>query len=353
MVCDVLVSPVTPYVFEKDSTHVENISMSTGGDALNQAVNLAKMGIDVGVAGKIGRDLYGDFILGAIQGIGVDTGQVLRSDSLGTAVSIVLVRPDAGRHFIVGLGAMDDFSLDDLGPDPIQHAGPSPIRALTIGSAGGLAGFPPVALGRLLQAARAHGVLTFVDTTGRLDGAYCKEAAAFLPYTDYFLPSFREACAMAGTSDPQGIIGHFLDMGTNHVIVKMGTDGVMCGTLHGDGTAAQPAGAKPPCAGQGSGSVAHMATAGSGVGSVSPPGAARLPQIFHVPATPDVAVDTTGAGDAFVAGFVAAALRGRSFKDSAVFGCKAAGLSVTQLGATTATTSFEEIDSRWPGHYSC
>ena len=69
--------------------------------------------------------------------------------------------------------------------------------------------------------------------------------------------------------------------------------------------------------------------------------------IESVPATQDIPVDTTGAGDCFVAGIIASVLRGCSFRQSLIFASKAAGLSITKAGATTAAALYEESDGRW------
>jgi ribokinase len=66
---------------------------------------------------------------------------------------------------------------------------------------------------------------------------------------------------------------------------------------------------------------------------------------FWVPAFEVEAVDTTGAGDCFVGGFLAALHRGRSWLEAARFANAVAALSVQKLGATAGLRSWAETEA--------
>ncbi|MDE7308130.1 MAG: carbohydrate kinase family protein, partial [Lachnospiraceae bacterium] len=72
-ILDVLVQPVTSEVFSKGSVPAEHIAMHTGGDALNEAGVLAKLGASVRLVGKVGKDKAGNFIQGYCKNIKIDT----------------------------------------------------------------------------------------------------------------------------------------------------------------------------------------------------------------------------------------------------------------------------------------
>ena len=59
MVADIVVRPVPADVQQRDSTIVEEISVVNGGDALNTAVGLGRLGHDVAFIGKAGKDDFG------------------------------------------------------------------------------------------------------------------------------------------------------------------------------------------------------------------------------------------------------------------------------------------------------
>ena len=63
---------------------------------------------------------------------------------------------------------------------------------------------------------------------------------------------------------------------------------------------------------------------------------------FYSPALSTEAVDTTGAGDAFVAGFLAGVLRGQDLPACARLACAVAALNIRKVGATAGMPSMEE-----------
>jgi len=62
-ILDVLAGPVNPSVFQKGSLPMQNISLSFGGDALNEAVVLSQLGMDVELISKVGNDEAGKRVL--------------------------------------------------------------------------------------------------------------------------------------------------------------------------------------------------------------------------------------------------------------------------------------------------
>jgi sugar/nucleoside kinase (ribokinase family) len=293
MVCDVLVKPVEAWLFSRDSARVDCVKMGSGGDALNAAVNLAALGISTGMAGKVGRDGFGQFLLDCAAASGVDTANVVVSDTEGTSACVVLIGRDGERHFAYHGGANDTLSLEDIN---LSVVGIAPI--LYVGSAFELPGLDGGDMTRLLRHARNHGSRTVLDVTGNPDARRLDALAGMLPHVDFFMPSLQEAAAITGQSDIAKAAEVFRGMGASTVVIKNGRDGCH---VHSGQTA------------------------------------------FSVPAFMVEAIDTTGCGDAFVAGFMAAHARGMDLKCCARMANAAGALCATMVGATAWARPFDEV----------
>ena len=80
MVCDIIIKPVGKNVFEVDSTRLDTLKITSGGDSLNAAINMAKLGIRVGLVGKVGNDVFGEFLINEAQKQGVITEGIIKTD---------------------------------------------------------------------------------------------------------------------------------------------------------------------------------------------------------------------------------------------------------------------------------
>ena len=117
-VVDVLVNPVDISVFEKGSVPVEHIKISTGGDALNEAVILSRLrrnehnmpgsekadavkmpGPKVSLVTVLGDDDAGKSVLNRCEQEGIDTAFVTVDEKQETSVNIVMIQPDGSRSF--------------------------------------------------------------------------------------------------------------------------------------------------------------------------------------------------------------------------------------------------------------
>jgi sugar/nucleoside kinase (ribokinase family) len=129
----------------------------------------------------------------------------------------------------------------------------------------------------------------------RLDD-YLPVIGPCLPHLDMFLPSIEEAERVAGTSEPKEIVRRIHGKGVEVVVVKLGKEGSYV----------------------------------SGRGEEA-----------YVPSYRVQAVDTSGAGDCFVAGFLTGQLRGWSLVESARFGNAVAAHCVQAVGCTAGVVGFE------------
>ena len=304
-IVDIPLAPVGPDLFARHSTPVERIAMGAGGDALNEALALSKLGVRPLLVSVIGEDPAGDFVLKTLADAGVDASCVLREPGLDTGVNIVLVGPDGEHRFVTSRTG----SLRRLGPEHVLPALESPaFSGVKIACLASLFVSPRLTLSdmeTLLGTLKARGVTLCADTTRPKNGETLRDAAPVLSKLDYFFPNRDEAAALTGKGDPEAAADALLACGVKHAVIKLGGEGCLL---------------------------------------------ASADERLRVPAVPGITpVDTTGAGDTFAAGFLAALNEGRSFADCGRFACAAASLCVEGVGAVTGDWTRDEVEARLKG----
>jgi len=293
MVADIIGRPLHTIPEPGRLVLVDEMSLHTGGCAINSATALARIGLPVEVIGKVGADPFGDFLLNAMSERGIGINGVMRDDKVGTSATMVMVEPDGERRFVHYIGANANLSLSDVDVEIITTASILHIAGSLVMP--GIDGQPTA---ELLAEARAAGVTTFLDTVWDDTGRWIDVLAPCLPQIDYFVPSLPEAQALTGLESPEDVARALLGKGVGTVALKMGADGCLV-----------------------------MGDAGS---------ALRLPA-FQV----DV-VDATGAGDAFAAGFIAGVWKGCSLAETARFANAVGALCVTGVGATGSVNTLPD-----------
>lgn len=272
---------------------VDEMSLHTGGCAINAATALARLDLPVEVIGKIGSDPFGDFVLNALKERRIGTRGVKRDAEVGTSATMVMVAPDGERRFVHYIGANARLTLTDVDLQMLTGA-----SILYVGGSLVLPGMDGEPTAGLLRKARAAGVTTFLDTVWDDTGRWMKILKPCLPHVDYFVPSLAEARALTGLDDPAQVGRTLLDCGVRTVALKMGADG--CLVMDGTG------------------------------------------QSIRLPAFEVEVVDATGAGDAFDAGFIAGVYQGWPLERTSRFANAVGALCVTGLGATGGVGSLKE-----------
>jgi sugar/nucleoside kinase (ribokinase family) len=257
MLVDVLARPADAGIFTRDTTWADDVTLCTGGDALNEAIVLSKLGVKTGLAGRMGGDGFGRFALDAAAACGIDISGVRVLPEERTAVSIVLIDDRGDRHFLCSGGNIHHFCFEDVDLSLLGRAG-----IVNIGSLISMRAFDGEGAERLLYEARARGAITSADVSGthrKLD-----QLTGELKQLDYFFPSYDEAVQIAGREDPEACADAFLRYVRQAVVIKLGAEGCLIKSRR-----------------------ERHALAGF----------------------PVRAIDTTGAGDNFVAGFLAGAFK--------------------------------------------
>jgi len=294
MVADALGRPIDD-VPEKGRLQLfDHMELHTGGCAVNTATAVARMGLSSAVIGKVGRDGFGDFLVNELKSEGVDASAVARDDSASTSFTFIMIASDGERRFLHTFGANATFCLDDVDMRVARSA-----KILHVAGTFLMPTFDGEQTAEVLRQAQAAGVTTTLDTAfnDRLDNCL-SIIRPCLPHIDYFLPSIEEVIKLSGTDDYRKAARMFKDLGCKNVAIKLGREG------------------------------SFILTDDGGV---------------HVPIYKVETVDASGAGDSFIAGFLAGILQGWDMVECARFGSAVAAHCVQAIGCTVGVKSFDEI----------
>jgi sugar/nucleoside kinase (ribokinase family) len=277
---DVLVQTRGPLVHGDDNP--ASILRRPGGSAANQAAWMARLGLDVVFAGRVGAPDAG-WHRRELARFGVEP-RLAADESAATGTIVVLVAPDGERTMITDRGANLRLCPADV---PAALLDGVALLHLT-----GYSFFDPAPRGvvsGLIAEAEARGVPFTVDPSS---AAFLGQHSpgAFLEWTAgaaVCFPNRAEAAALTGLADPPAMAAE-LARHYDAVAIKLGADGAMLATAD-----------TPPA---------------------------------RIPALAATVRDTTGAGDAFCAGFLAAWLTGAAPLAATSEGLAAAALAVSALG---------------------
>ena len=258
---------------------IEDISLSTGGAALNMAVDLRRLGarFDIGVMGCLADDDDGDFIRAACADAGIDAQRIRVRPGVTTAFTDVMVERDGGRRtFFTHLGTNALFRAE---PSDLEG---SDARILHVGNLGahplmddadadGSSGWSA-----LLAAAQAAGMHTNMELATFSADRLAALAGPCLPHLDSIIVNELEASALTGQAITASTADEVVDwaamLALAHGLLERGVSRLA--VVH------FPAGS----------------IAASGDGQAWRQGSVRVP--------PARVRSTTGAGDAFAAGVI-------------------------------------------------
>ncbi len=295
-------SPVDHGIFDRDVTLIGPVIATPGGDAMNEALTAARLSNRVAIAGKVGDDLFGRHILETARQSGIMTDSIKVDKAAKTAVGAMLIDQSGDRNICAYRGAIESFCLEDVDFNTIEGS-----RYVNIGSMLALKNLDGAGVCEVLRRAKQSGAVTSADVKQDTYGIGYKGIQACFEYLDYFLPSHDEALYLSGEKDPQRQAAFFLSAGCTGVIIKLGKDGCYLATGNEQTTIG-------PC--------------------------------------PAKRVDTSGAGDNFVAGFLTGLSRGWSAPEAARFGNAVAAISIQEFGSNGAIKSFKQVEEyRKQVHY--
>ncbi|MEW5819983.1 MAG: carbohydrate kinase family protein [Cyanobacteriota bacterium] len=288
---DILIKNIEDFPRPNHVTQVDSISLLGGGGALNTAIALKRLGVDAYPMGEIGKDYAGDVLLNIMDAEGLDSSYVLRRENKCSSVVNVLINKEGERSFICNPGNFIMVSIDDYDWSILQE-----FDALLIGSCFLLDTLLPD-LPEVLKQCKKYNTISLVDTVWPTRPTY-KLIEKSIPFMDFFTPSFEEAQVISNYQKPEDIANWCLGLGAENVIIKMDKAGCY---LANKNTQEQ------------------------------------------ISALEVSLVDSTGAGDCFLAGF----LKGLSLKfdlnKAAKLGNAAGAMCVQHVGAYTGIKDFDNL----------
>jgi ribokinase len=270
-----------------------SFALGPGGKGSNQAVAAARLGAEAHFVTRLGDDAFGAMALATWEAAGVRP-VVTRDPASYTGAAFIFVDEASGDNAII------------ISPGAAARIGPADLEAQA-GLIGGARVFvtqleqPLEAAVRGLEIARAAGVTTI------LNPAPARELPdAVLGLCDWVTPNESEAAGLTGlpvegVAAARAAADMLVARGAGGAVVTLGAQGAL---LHGAG-------------------VSELV-----------PAAAAGP-----------VVETTGAGDAFNAGFAVGLAEGRSPVEAVRLGCAVAGISVTRAGTAPSMPTRAEVEA--------
>jgi ribokinase len=274
-----------------ETLHGTEFRMGYGGKGANQAVMAAKLGADVTMVTKLGKDVFGDGTLENFRAMGIDTRFVTVTEEASSGVAPIFVDPSGNNAIVIVTGANDLITEGEI-EDARQAMAAAGVVVCQLEI--------PVETTRLaLRAARAEGVTTVLNPAP----ARSDLPDELLELSDVFCPNQSEAEFITGqpvgTVDEAAVVAQALRArGPRVVVITLGAAG--CLVADSDG-------------------------------------------VEHVEGEAVDAVDSTGAGDAFVGALAYFLARGDALREGARWANRVASLSVLGHGTQTSFPNREDL----------
>ncbi len=287
--CDLIFTGFPAFPQLGREVYTDRLAVVPGGGAINTSVGLRRLGVNVGWVGQIGNDVFSRIIEEYVTREGLDLALVQRLDVPLQRVTVALSFPE-DRAFVT--------YVDDS-PDSIEMA----WRALDVAQFrhlhfGGLMiheRIPP-----LLEACHVRGITVSMDCQERVQTLATPLVGHILENLDLFIPNASEALKLTQAADLEAAV-RLLRARCKMLVVKNGAQGALA-----------------VCDGR------------------------RYDSPAIVLAGP--VLDTTGAGDVFNAGFLAAHIEGRPITDCLQWGNFCGGMSVQGMGGTSSAPTRDQLN---------
>jgi sugar/nucleoside kinase (ribokinase family) len=224
LVADHLTAPIPRLPRAGELILCDELPLSIGGCAANVAVDLVRLGMRVAVAGCVGTDALGRFIVDSLRERGADVSSIHALDGWGTSGSLILNVRGEDRRFITTMGANAGLTPELI---PLEA-----VKAAKVFYVGGYLFTPALecpAMRDLFRTARCGGVKTVLDVVvaGQQQADLWPRLAPLLAETDVFLPNEDEAALITGLSNPLDQAERFLAAGARTVVITRGGDGAI------------------------------------------------------------------------------------------------------------------------------
>lgn len=290
LVADVWGRPIDEWPERGRLSVVEEIGIGLGGCAANTGLSLRKLGVDTAIVGKVGNDGFGRFCQETLKAAGADISGLVVDQKPGTSATIIMIDSQGERTFLHYPGANGRLRLDELDFRLLTNC-----RIFHCAGALVMGDFDGEPMAECLRRVKEAGVTTALDTVYNDQSGWMNKLEPCLRYTDLFLPSIAEAQKLTGLQEPEAVAEKLLGYGPRVVALKMGEQGSYVRTPE---------------------------------------------QELWIAAYPVDVIDGTGAGDAYVAGFLRGWLEDWDLQRTAKFASAVGALCTTGIGTTAGVRDF-------------
>lgn len=292
LVSDLFIPPLAGLPPAGQLVSIDSPLHQAGGCAANTGIDLARLGVQVGVCGTVGDDALGTAVITELARAGVDVTAIGCSARLATSQTVILSLQGEDRRFLHSVGANAELTADTIG------AAARGADILVIGGVLVLPGVHSNALAAVLMAAATAGSRILLDVAipqGSTEAA--EQVRPLLEHVWAFLPNEDEGFLITGVTDPVEQARTLRAWGCPRVVVTCGARGAIY---------------------------------------------ADAERVVRLHPLPTEVVDGSGAGDAFTAGMVVGLLRNWPVIDTLRYAA-ALGASVCRgLGCHTTLATDDE-----------
>jgi ribokinase len=275
----------------------KNFDLGFGGKGANQAVAARLCGANVSMLARVGNDLFGPATIKNFESHGIDARNVLLTEGVSSGVAPIYVDPSGQNRIIVVKGANDKLSPEDLdAAAPLLNKADTMVLQFEI---------PMRTVYHAVKFAKANGIRCIVNPAPAQPIDFKEISPA-----DYFIPNESEAETITGmavhsTDDAKKCAELLVRQGLRKVIITLGERGSLVADSEG---------------------------------------------VRVIPAFKVKAVDTTGAGDAFIGSFAAFVSEGLPEKEALTRANLYAALSTTKVGTQKSFFNRVEFEREWQNH---
>ena len=295
-IVDIPLQPVSRDIFDIESYPVDRIAMTVGGDAMNEATIISRLGHKTGIISCVGDDAAGNFILGSCAKDHIDYEGIKMDPNIDTSMNVGLVTADGERTFVTNRnGSLWKTSIEHVDFDKMKQA-----KILSLASIFNNPLLDGKTLVKIFKEAKKADMIICADMIKPRLGETLDDIREALSYVDYFFPNFEEACLMTGETEEEKVADVLFGCGVKNVIMKIGKRG--CYIRNADG--------------------AMIVPAAKGI----------------------TAIDTIGAGDNFASGFITGLLDGKDLRECGIYANCTAAVSVQYVGATTGVQNRQMVE---------
>lgn len=275
-----------------EELYCDEFSLQLGGGLPATLINLGRLGVSARIATELGQDMFSEFAKSKFRENGVEPVNLYDGDKIPLNITSAIILPEDRTFFTYGKGSIDPS--ESAKEAFYEMATGAKVVLMHPG------GFLPV-----YRRLKAEGTKLVLDTGWDEELSFSKYGE-YLELADYYTPNRKEAMQITGASTPE-TAAERLRVYFDQVVVKVDKDG--CIGMDGS-------------------------------------------KMFFVPSIDEFRnVDSTGAGDAFLAGFVYGLMHDCELRQCIAYGNITGGKAVTAVGALSAYVTEPELQAYYEKYY--